>query len=135
VAAPIETAELLDTYEVVLFAACVYNCMPESQSRIATLRRLKAHLPPGGRLIASYVDETPGSSLRPWLARIAGWLTSSDWTVEPEDTFARGPLRLPLYERCLSPESVREELASAGFQLVRDEPVAPGRCAVAEVLA
>ncbi len=137
IASPVETAAFSDTYNVVVFSAFVYGYLPGAASRRAALARLKAHMPPGGRLVASYTEGGGASRLGLWLTRAAGWMTRSDWRAEPEDTFAPGPLRtrLPFYERRMSPEAVRRELAEAGFDLIRDEPVASWRCAVAAVRA
>ena len=128
IAGPIETAELPDTYDVVIFSACVYGYLPGSGSRRATLARLKSHLAPDGRLVASYMDGHAASPLGLWLMRATGWLARSDWRADPEDTFAPGPSRqrLPFYERRMSADAVRRELTQAGFQLIKDEAVRRG---------
>jgi 2-polyprenyl-3-methyl-5-hydroxy-6-metoxy-1,4-benzoquinol methylase len=135
IAEPAETVSLPDTYDVVIFSACVYGYLQGAASRVETLAHLKAHMARRGQLIVSY---TPGRGASPttlWLMRAAGWITGSDWTPDPEDTFAPGPRRdrLPFYERRMSSEAVRGELAQAGFDVIRDEPVASWRCAVAVV--
>jgi SAM-dependent methyltransferase len=137
VASPVETAALPDIYDVVVFSAFVYGYLPGAASRLATLARLKGHMSPGGRLVASYADGAGASRAGLWLARVAGWMTRSDWRAEAEDTFAPGPAhhRLPFYERRMSADAVRRELAQAGFHLIRDEAVASWRCAVAAVRA
>jgi SAM-dependent methyltransferase len=133
IAAPIETALLSDRYDVVIFSACVYGYLQGAASRHDTLARLKGSLVPGGQLIVSYTDAHSSSPVTLWLARTAGWMTGSDWTPEAEDTFTPGPRhdRLPFYERRMSSDAVRRELAQAGFDVIRDEPVASWRCAVA----
>ncbi len=135
IAAPIETAALPDTYDVVIFSACVYGYLPGTASRLATLARLRAHMAPDGRLVASYMERGTRSRLGLSLIRAAGRLTRSDWRAGSADTFALGSVqqRLPFYERRLSADDVRDELARAGFRLLRDEPVASWRCAVAAV--
>lgn len=133
IAAPIETAAL-DTYDVVIFSACVYGYLPGT-SRLATLARLRAHMAPDGRLVASYMEGGAASRVGLWLVHAAAWLAGSDWRAGSEDTFALGSVekRLPFYERRISPGELRHELAQAGFHLLRDEPVASWRCAVATV--
>ena len=137
IASPVETAALPDTYNVVVFSAFVYGYQPGAASRRAVLARLKAHMTPGARLVASYMEGGRASRFGLWLIRAAGWMARSDWLAEPEDPFAPGPLRTrrPFYERRMSPEAVCRELAEAGFDLIRDEAVASWRCAVAEVRA
>jgi len=135
IAAPVETAILPETYDVVIFSALVYGYLPGSEGRLATLARLKAHMAPGGRLVTSYIEGGARSPLGLWLVRAAGLLGRTDWTAGREDTFALGPLtqRLPFYERRMSADAVRQELSAAGFHVIRDEPVASWRCAVAAV--
>jgi 2-polyprenyl-3-methyl-5-hydroxy-6-metoxy-1,4-benzoquinol methylase len=135
IAEPIETAPLSETYDVVIFSACVYGYLQGRASRREILDRLKTHLAPDGQLVLSYTEGSGSPPAILWLVRAAGWITGSDWTPDPEDTFAPGPRRdrLPFYERRMAREAVQRELAEAGFDLVRDEQVGAWRCAVAVV--
>jgi SAM-dependent methyltransferase len=132
IAAPVEDAVLPDRYDVVIFSACVYGYLPGAASRLSTLMKLRAHMTSDGRLVASYADGA-GSRSGVWLTRVVARLARTGWLAGPEDSFARGPVRqrLPFYERRMSPSAVRGELMHAGFDVVRDEPVASWRCAVA----
>lgn len=131
IVAPIETAELPDTYDLVIFSAFVYAYLPGSRSRASTLKRLRSHLSPGGRIVLTYTEAIPRARRGLWLMRLSGWMTGNDWRPEPEDTFSRGPRRLPFYERALSEAGVRSELAAAGFQIVRNEAAGTRRAVVA----
>ena len=131
IAAPIETAELPPAFDVVIFSAFVYAYLADSRARISTLERLKAHLSTGGRLVLTYTDALPRPRLGLFVARLVARLTANDWTPDSEDTFTRGPARLPFYERALSSRTVCTELAAAGFQIVRDEISGTRRAVVA----
>ena len=133
--APIETAELPDTFDVVIFSAFVYAYLADSRARISTLERLKRQLSTGGRLVVTYTDALPRARFGVSIARVVAFLTASDWKPDVEDTFARGPARLPFYERSLSPGTVLTELAAAGFQVVRDDTTGTRRSVVAVAAA
>ena len=119
--APIETAELSGTFDLVIFSAFVYGYISGASSRVSTLQRLKSHLSPGGRIVLHYTKAIPRARLGLWLTRLTGWVTRNDWTPDSEDAFFRGPHRLPFYERRLTDAAVRRELAEAGLQVVGDE--------------
>ena len=129
--APIETADLPDSYDVVIFSAFVYAYIAGSRSRASMLERLRSHLSPGGRIILSYMEAVPRARRGLRLTRLSGWMAGTDWTPEPEDTFSCGPSRLPFYERALSSAGVRSELTAAGFRIVRDEAAGTRRAVVA----
>ena len=57
---------------------------------IAVLRKLAEHLNADGRIVLSYASRKRGWANRSVvLARLAGWLTRSDWRVEPYDAIQR----------------------------------------------
>jgi SAM-dependent methyltransferase len=118
----VEDAEYGGRYDAIVFSLGVYSCLPHAESRIATLRRLRAHLSPEGRIILSYTGVPAAPSLARHLMRISAVLSRADWTPEPGDAFARDYLvrRIPRYEHLFQPGDVAAECRAAGLRLIQD---------------
>ena len=119
----IESAALTGAFDLVTFSFLSYSYIRESARRIATLKRLAAHLRPGGRVLINYM-QVEGSrraraiELTKWIAR----LCRSDWTPEDNDVIsvtrsATGE-RLLNYEHWFSREEIEREVQTAGFRVL-----------------
>src|SRR2546429_8949385 len=52
---PIEAVALPGSFDVFTFSWFCYGYIPQADTRIGVLRKVKAHLNPGGRVLISYV--------------------------------------------------------------------------------
>ena len=82
---PVEAGDLAGAFDVVIFSWCCYGYIPESRARVAVLRKTKAVLNAGGRIILFYVPATARWALAGRLTRLVAWLTRADWTPENGD--------------------------------------------------
>jgi SAM-dependent methyltransferase len=107
-------------FDVFLFSNLCICFIPESSRRIAVLRKARAHLAPGGRIIASTVfRERPPRGRPIRIGRIAGMLSRSDWRIEEGDLF-HCPGSRPLvlhYEHIFGPGEFEKEGAAAGLRV------------------
>ena len=85
----IQTIELRGSYDAVIFSNGCYSFLQGSAVRIATLRRVAAHLAPSGRIIVSYYPARPQSHIGRQLTRVAARVSGADWSPERGDTFSR----------------------------------------------
>ena len=119
----VETIELDERYDVVVLAGCCYSYVPGSDSRVATLKRIRDRLSERGRVAITYEPlgrPTPASiSLTQFSAR----LTRADWRPARGDSFTRSYLvkRALRYEHGFGPGEVARECAEAGLRVVQDE--------------
>jgi SAM-dependent methyltransferase len=117
----VETAPL-GVYDVVVLAGNCYSFIQGADARIATLRRLKTHLAPRGRVVITYAGALrPGSSgIR--LTQLVSRVWRAHWRPERGDNFARDYFahRLLRYEHMFEPGEVALECAEAGVHVVRD---------------
>ena len=119
----IDTWDMLDTYDVVLFSNACYSYLRPSALRVSTLRRIRSHLAEGGRIIINYMGLVRQSQLSTMLTRISARLSRVDWRPEPGDCFSRDSSRQPILrcEHLFRPGEVAGECQLAGLRLVRDE--------------
>ena len=119
----IQTAELGDRYDAVIFSNGCYSLLQGSSERIATLRRVAKQLAPAGRVIVSYLPARHQSRIGRRLTRAAARLTASDWTPENGDTFSRDHFvpGLIRYHHAFAPGEFARECDAAGFILLADE--------------
>src|SRR5207247_9275829 len=83
---PVEVLPLPGSFDSVIFSWFCYGYIPQTDSRIAVLSKVKARLKPGGRVLISYVvAERPPRSLPIGLTRLAARLTRSNWRPEIGD--------------------------------------------------
>jgi SAM-dependent methyltransferase len=117
----VDEAPLSGPYDVVLFSWYAYGYLVGRSARVGALRRLAAHLAPGGRILFSYVLHEPKTSRVPTaLARAVGALTGSDWRAEHGEMLTvGGGRRRPVihFERRFEPHEVADEVAEAGLRL------------------
>lgn len=77
---PIEAVALPGSFDAFVFSAFCYGYIPQADHRIGVLRKLRAHLKPGGRVLMSYLPaEQPPRALPIRLTQLAARLTRSDW--------------------------------------------------------
>jgi SAM-dependent methyltransferase len=129
--ADVATAALAGAYDVVLFSWFCYSYLPGRARRLAVLRAVRRHLAPGGRVVVSYVLAPPGASTLPArLARLAAWLSRSDWRPEPGDVFLRrtdtGCIH---YEHRFRPDEIEAEMREAGLVVICHEQDGDGNLA------
>ena len=133
-AAPIETADLEGPYDVIIFSGGCYSAIIGSAARVSMLSRLGRHLVAEGRLVITFTARAQASPWPARLARLASWLSRTDWRPEPGDRFTRDTL-VPRLVRSLHPcdsAEVGRECAKSGLRIIRDEPVGvPLHCVVA----
>ncbi len=113
----VETAELFGVFDAVIFSWFCYSYIPTRRTRVETLRRVRAHLTPGGRVLVSYIRRSePWRALGAWVGRAMAWLSRSDWRPEVGDvvTFERG-LASVRYEHAFLEEEIEAEARAAGF--------------------
>jgi len=124
----IESGELRGSYDAVIFSNGCFSLLQASAVRIATLRRVAAHLAPGGRVIVSYHPARAQSSLGRWLTRTAAQLSGADWTPENGDTFTRDAYVAGLirYHHAFRPGEFARECDAADLALLADEPYGEG---------
>ena len=118
----VETAPLAN-YDAVVWSDFCYGCVHPSQTRIATLARLRDCLAPDGRMLIGYMTFASQMRASEWLARIAARLAGADWQPEPGDAIARDPLALGvlrLLHHFRSGE-IEHECAAAGLRIVGEE--------------
>lgn len=118
----IEDVPIDGSYDAVVFSAGCYGYIPESRRRIAVLEKLRAALPPGGRVLLSVTfAERAGPRLALAVTALGTRLTRAGWRPEPGDTIQE--LRGGLYfEHYFAPGDLEREAAAGGFTLVfRDD--------------
>jgi SAM-dependent methyltransferase len=127
--APIETAELRRTFDVVVFSQFCYGYLPESRARVAVLDKVKAALRPGGRVIIPYTPVGRRRTLPIRVTRLVTRLTRSDWTPELGDKLwvSLADRRFVHFDHEFDPAEVEEEARAAGLRVVfhRQGPAAP----------
>lgn len=122
----IENAVLPGLFDVVLFPYNCYSCIPGSD-RIAVLRKVARHLNPDGRVLVTYVRRNAdwvNRSVK--LAALTGWLTRSDWHLEPYDAIQQFHVEgktVVTYDHFFAPRDVERETEHAGLRVhVHGEP-------------
>jgi 2-polyprenyl-3-methyl-5-hydroxy-6-metoxy-1,4-benzoquinol methylase len=121
---PIEAVALRGNFDAVVFSLYSYGLIPHSETRVGVLRKVMAHLNPGGRILISYnpADQRP-RSLPIRLTRLLARLTRSDWHVELGDVIdaAANDWRRILYEHRFQNGELETEARAAGLAIVFDE--------------
>jgi SAM-dependent methyltransferase len=110
-------------HDVVIFSLGSYSCVRGAQTRIDTLKRLRAHLAPDGRILFSYHPFKRQSRIARWLTRTSACLSGADWRPEPGDIFSRHgrTTRVLRYRHDFTPEDFARECAAAGLRVIVDE--------------
>jgi len=122
--APIEAVALPGRFDVFTFSWFCYGYIPQADTRIGVLRKVKARLNPGGRVLISYVPaERPSRSLAIGLTRLVARLTRSDWRPELGDVIGRaaGDRHAIHYEHQFWEGELENEARAAGLKVVFHE--------------
>jgi SAM-dependent methyltransferase len=132
VTADIVTAVLRRRYDAVVFSWLCYSYIPLRARRIAVLRKVTAHLEPGGRILISYVPAPQPLRRLPWrLAWLASQLSRADWRPEHGDVFsARPDTGCIHYEHQFTEDEIEAEAHAAGLVVALHEPGPDGNLAL-----
>jgi SAM-dependent methyltransferase len=130
--ADIATAALPGLYDVMIFSWFCYSYLPLRARRLAVLRKARAHLATGGRILIPYVLAAPAARRLPWqLARLAARLSRSDWRPEYGDVFLpRADTGCIHYEHRFRPEEIEAEARDAGLAVTWHEHDGDGNLAL-----
>ena len=113
----IETVELSTAFDAFIFSWCCYSVIPQRETRIEVLGKVKARLNPAGRILISYIYAE--RLLRPLairLTRCACRMTRSDWRPELGDVFRASRDRRAIhYEHRFSAQEFEDEARAAGL--------------------
>ena len=112
------------SFDVFTFSWFCYGYIAQADTRIGVLRKVKAHLNPGGRVLISYVPaERLSRSLAIGLTRFAARLTRSDWRPELGDVIGRaaGDRHAIHYEHQFREGELENEASAAGLTVVFHE--------------
>jgi SAM-dependent methyltransferase len=124
----LDAVELSRAYDVIIFSFFAYSYIPQSDVRVAVLRRGRAGLAPGGRLLVTYIAARRPPSRLLALTRFAGRLSRTDWRVEGGDCI--GPLigRPPSVhlEHHFTREEIEREARTAGLTIADHRNVEEG---------
>jgi len=118
---PIEAVALPGSFDAFIFSWFCYCYIPQTDTRIGVLRKVKTHLNPGGRILISHIPaERPRRSLPIRLTRLVGRISGSDWRPEPGDvvTPGGGGWRRIHYEHQFQDGELEEEARAAGLTIV-----------------
>ncbi|MEK6767369.1 MAG: class I SAM-dependent methyltransferase [Gemmatimonadota bacterium] len=121
---PIETVALPGSFDVFTFSWFCYCYIPQADTRIGVLRKVKAHLTPGGRILISYVPaERWRRSRAIGLTRFMTRLTRSDWHPERGDVIdlAAGDRPAVPFKHVFREGELEHEARAAGLTVVFHE--------------
>lgn len=120
----IEIVALPGSFDVITFSSCCYGYLPQADARISVLRKAKAHLNPGGRILISYLAaERPLRALPIHLMRFVARVTGADWHPEPGDVIgpATEDRKAVRYEHQFGEGELEREARAAGLTVVFHE--------------
>jgi SAM-dependent methyltransferase len=121
----IEALALPGSFDAFIFSWFCYGYIPQADTRVGVLHKVKAHLNPGGRILISYIPaDRPPRALPIRLTQLAARLTESDWRPELGDVIgsAAGNGRAIHYEHHFSKGELENEARAAGLTIVFHEP-------------
>jgi len=114
----IETLELPGRFDAFIFSWFCYSYIPQAETRIGVLRKLRGLLNSGGRILVTYVPAKTVPRRLPILsARLVARISRSDWWPEYGDTFIvadRGRY-FGHYQHEFTREELEEEARAAGL--------------------
>ncbi len=114
----IEAVELPGKFDAFVFSWFCYSYIPQSETRIHVLRKLRDRLKPDGRILVTYAPaKTLPRRLPIRLTQLVAWATRSDWRPEYGDVFqvaGRGRYVVH-YERKFTREALEGEARAAGL--------------------
>jgi SAM-dependent methyltransferase len=121
---PIEAAALPGRFDAFVLSWFCYSYIPQAETRVNVLRKLRALLSPGGRILISYLSvERPPQSLPIRLTRLVARLTGSDWRPGLGDVVSTGGGLSPRlhYEHQFVDGEFENEARAAGLTVVFHE--------------
>lgn len=129
----IETVELPGRFDAFIFSWFCYSYIPQSETRIHVLRKLREHLTLGGRILVTYVPaRTLPRRLPIQVTQLVAALTRSDWRPEYGDVVqvaGRGA-HFVHYEHEFTREGLEEEARAAGWTIAFHERADQGTAAL-----
>jgi SAM-dependent methyltransferase len=130
----IETAALPHPFDVFIFSWFCYSYIPLRARRVAVLRRAKAQMAAGGRMLVSYLAASPPPRRLPWrLAVLAARASGSGWRPEYGDVFiARHESHCIHYEHHFLPGEIEAEARAAGLAVAFHDTAGSNIALVAE---
>jgi SAM-dependent methyltransferase len=120
----IEAVALPGSFDAFIFSWYSYGYIPQADHRVGVLRKLHAHLNPGGRILISYLPaDAPPRRLPIRLTQLVARLTRSDWRPEPGDVVsaASGEHGVVHYEHHFRAGEIEREAQAAGLTVVFHE--------------
>ena len=118
----IETIGLPGRFDAFIFSWFCYSYIPQSETRIHVLRKLRDHLNPDGRIQISY---NPGKMaprrLPIRLTQLVAWLCRSDWRPEYGDHLTIHDRNTLHYEHQFTREGLEGEARAAGLSVAFHE--------------
>ncbi len=124
----IEAVALPGRFDAFIFSWFCYSYIPQSETRIGVLRKLRDHLNPGGRILVSY---NPGKRaprrLPIRLTQLVAWLSRSDWRPEYGDHVSIQGRQTLHYEHQFTRETLEGEARAAGMSVAFHETAADGK--------
>ena len=118
----IETIELPGRFDAFIFSWFCYSYIPQSETRIRVLGKLRDCLNPGGRILISYnPGKTAPRRLPIRLAQLVAWLCHSNWRPEYGDHLSILGRRTLHYEHQFTRETLEGEARAAGLSIAFHE--------------
>jgi SAM-dependent methyltransferase len=119
----IETAALGGRYDAVVFAWFCYSVIPGASTRVGVLRRVAAHLAPGGRVLLSYIPcDAPPRTAAIRVAQLVARASGADWRPEAGDVlWVSGRHRIAHYTHLHWPGTVEAEARAAGLAVAFED--------------
>ena len=112
-AGPMEDCPIEGQYDVFVFSWCTYMYIQGAETRVNLLRRLAAHLKPGGRILLSHTQvHSPPRRITFQVTRAIARLLDNDWRPEYGDVMLSSGGSFHHFEHYFSPG---EEEAEARF--------------------
>jgi SAM-dependent methyltransferase len=120
----IEDVALSGLFHAIIVSCFCYGYIPGRQRRIEVLKKMRAHLTRGGRILLSYVRWPDPPARLPWAKAVGRWCRS-DWQVEDGDVVFphRNSPGLFNYDHVFTNDEITEEIASADLQICSRQDV------------
>lgn len=121
----IEDVAIPGTFDAVIFSPHCYSYIPGSARRVEVLKKVRAHLNPGGRVIINFLRRTSSWSTRGVrVATIVAALSGSDYRWEPHDVahvFESPHGAALVFHHYFLPQEVHAEASRANLSLIHGE--------------
>jgi SAM-dependent methyltransferase len=121
----VEDEAIPGAFDAVIFSPHCYSYIPGSSRRVDVLKKVRAHLNPGGRIIINFLRRTSSwSATGAGLASAVATLSGSDCPWEPHDVahlFDSPHGKALVFHHYFLPAEVQAEAAKAELTLIHDE--------------